>query len=184
MKADVPSKCKEFSFLVMNRQVWTAWKQSETARHRGEEESDRCVLCEERETTFHILYECETYSYRMWNEFEQIVNKILERGGEGQSIRLRIGAFQVMYGQKIIGLGKDHKWEKAILRSIMQIKSWIYQKRTLRMTGNRTNVVRFTRQRILGHLYIIQNRRISLLQFQGKNCECHTLLRDLLLEEV
>lgn len=178
--ADAPSTCKELGFLIMNRQVWTSVKQSATETFRGTEGNSSCLLCTENENTFHLLLECEAYAFKIWAFFEQAVNTALARDNDISPKRIRLGAFQILYGQKIVGV--NNTWDKVLRRCVLHTIKWIYCKRTLRLTGVISAAVRLTDQKILGHLILIQERIISLLQFQGKSTTRHELLKEILVD--
>ncbi len=80
---DIPSKTLENSYLVMNRQIWTNEK-SFLSRQRGMEErvNDNCKLCEQKENTMHLLFECKKYSELLWALTESIVKEAI-RAEEG-----------------------------------------------------------------------------------------------------
>lgn len=180
LTADVPSKYKELGFLIMNRQVWTSVKQSATDRHRGENSVDTCMLCGEKETTFHMLLECEKYALRIWQLFEEVVNRAFREGSHFNGLRMRIGAFQILYGQSIVGASGS--LDKAIFRSILHTLHWLYSKRTLRLTGSINPGMRLTDNRLKGHLILIQDKIISLLNFQNKNADLHEQIRQTLVD--
>jgi hypothetical protein len=61
-KAPVESKCKFFSWLLLQNKLWTA---DRLARH-GSQANTICKLCHtHQETTFHIAAQC-TFSTALW----------------------------------------------------------------------------------------------------------------------
>ena len=169
MRADVPNNCRELGFLILNRQLWTSLKQSETDRNRGEISSEKCQLCDEPENTFHLLVDCEAYARRIWIRLEEALNAVAQIKDRGREMRLRLGSFQILYGCKVEGIAGS--WDKVFQRSILHTLQWIYNKRTMRLTGRTNANLTITDSRILGHLILIQDKIISLLRFQNKQID-------------
>jgi hypothetical protein len=63
-KMDISSKTLENSYLVMDRQVWTNKNNffSRNGGQGGEHLDDSCKLCENKESTMHLMFEGGNYS--------------------------------------------------------------------------------------------------------------------------
>jgi hypothetical protein len=134
---DILSKTLENSYLVMNRQIWTN-EPSFLSRQRGMEEraNDNCKLCDRKENTMHLLFECEKYSEPLWALTESIFKEAIraEEGEGGTDHNFRLHAFfMVLYNIK----GDiPSEYCKIIMIIIQEIKRSIVYRRYQRETAN------------------------------------------------
>jgi hypothetical protein len=166
---DIPSKTLENSYLVMNRQIWTNEK-SFLSRQGGaiERVNDNCKLCERKENTMHLLFECEKYSEPLWALTENVIrNAILaeEREG-GTDYNFRLHAFMVLYN--ITG-GIPNKYCKIIMIVIQEIKRNIVYRRYQRETASTGGAILYPTERLAAHLTITLQKIFSLRKYQGKS---------------
>ena len=139
-------------------------------------------MCDEPENTFHLLVDCEAYARRIWIRLEEAINAVAQIKDRGRELRLRLGSFQILYGCKVEGIAGS--WDKMFQQSILHTLQWIYNKRTMRLTGRTNPNLTITDSRILGHLILIQDKIISLLRFQNKQTDHHQAIRDFLIEKL
>jgi hypothetical protein len=168
-KMDIPSKTLENSYLVMNRQIWTNEK-SFLSRQRGliERVNDNCKLCERRENTMHLLFECDKYSEPLWALTENILRKAIqaEEGEGGTDHNFRLHAFIVMYN--ITGCIPS-KYCKIIMIVIQEIKRSIVYRRYQRETASTGGAIIYSTERLAAHLTITLQKIFSLRKYQGKS---------------
>jgi hypothetical protein len=168
-KMDIPSKTLENSYLVMNRQIWTNEK-SFLSRQGGaiERANDNCKLCERKENTMHLLFECEKYSEPLWALTENVIRSAIlaeEREG-GTNYHFRLHAFMVLYN--ITG-GIPSKYCKIIMIVIQEIKRNIVYRRYQRETASTGGAILYPTERLAAHLTITLQKIFSLRKYQGKS---------------
>jgi hypothetical protein len=79
-KVDIQSKTLENSYLTMNIKVWTNVKRY-NSRADQEAKEGRCKICNDRENTMHLMFECERYSEPLWNTLETVVKRHIAING-------------------------------------------------------------------------------------------------------
>jgi hypothetical protein len=97
-KVDIQSKTLENSYLTMKSKVWTNEKRYKSGADQ-EVQKGRCKLCNDRENTMHLMFECERYSESLWNTLETVVKNTLKSMGddENMAMEIRRHAYIVMY---------------------------------------------------------------------------------------
>ena len=55
---------KSINFKILNRTLLTASK----AYKYNIRETDKCIKCNEKEDTTHLLIDCDNYAYNIWTE--------------------------------------------------------------------------------------------------------------------
>ena len=100
---DISSKTLENSFLVINQQTWTNLKQhiSTMDREAGPDNA-ACGLCNVRENTMHLLFDCEKYSEPLWHELGNVINLDIEMQNPGGN-RVELQAHNILYNLDIAG---------------------------------------------------------------------------------
>ena len=180
-RLNLPSKTLENSFLLMNRQIWTNAK--EALMDRGEEGDEErggvngaeCGLCQGRENTMHLMFECEEYSEKIWAQLGKAVTEMLaeEAGREGGSpANIRLHAFQVLYNINKAPIPRKHS--KQVNEVIQEVKRSLVHRRYVRCTGG--NRVRYNAQRISSHLLIALKKLVGFRKYQGRNADTVTAL--------
>jgi hypothetical protein len=165
-KMDMASKTLENSFLLMNRQIWTNQKRSLSTAGQEEMQDSACKLCGRQENTMHLMFECEKYSEPLWETLEMVVGETMRhRAGDNNANRIRMHAFMVLYN---INDYLPNAYVKSITVLIQEIKRNIVFRRYKRETGNNA-IIRYDRNRLLGHILITVRKLISLRKYQGKN---------------
>ena len=114
----------------------------------------------------HLMFECEKYSEPLWETLEMVVGETMRhRAGDNNANRIRMHAFMVLYN---INDNLPNAYVKSITVLIQEIKRNIVFRRYKRETGNNA-IIRYDRNRLLGHILITVRKLISLRKYQGKN---------------
>jgi len=179
---NIPSKTKEISNNILNRQSWTNPKQNWVNRNRGLDmdgdgtSDDTCKLCGKIETTQHIILECEEYSEGLWESLEKAFAKVFQEN-------IRLHCFNIMYNQPVGRV--PSKFLDVVDAIIQESKRFILHKRYMRETNpNLANII-YNERRIHAHIIIITNKVKSLRKYQGLgNNEIFEQLNSFLNERV
>jgi hypothetical protein len=164
-----------FNFAALNRTVWTEKKQSLSGNAGGGRQNEpivngTCDLCGNIEDTAHILADCNSYSYRLWERFNTHLTTAC-RMHKPDNPPIRISFHNIMYFTPIHSLPKE--FTTRILALLIEIKRDIYVKRTERCTSNeqaggRVGGRLYTDQRIDMHISIVCYKLIQLFKVKGK----------------
>ena len=73
---DLPSRTIENSFNILNCQIWTNQKEKWKKSVRGEDSSNKCMLCGVVENTMHLLFDCPEYPELAWDALKDALNLI------------------------------------------------------------------------------------------------------------
>jgi hypothetical protein len=167
MNWKLSSKTRETAFLILNRQTWTAQKESWANRGAGGDPvQDSCGWCGEIENTQHLLFECDIYSARLWNMLQEVINLTMDEDGDNHH-HITLHSYNIMFNMQIAGALRA--WGNQVNILIQEIKRNIIYRRYKRCTGNVNGNVNYDRPRLAAHLLIVVRKLISLRQYQGLN---------------
>ena len=173
-RRNLPAKTLEHSYLILLRQIWTNQKQNIVESYRGNDDptSPNCDLCNQVETTEHLLFNCPRYASILWEHIDNIQRQIILRMGLTSG---HIHMFNIMYSVSTKTIA--HQFSASLDLILFETKRLIIKKRVQRLTTTRTNV---TDQRVLQHLYICVQSLQLFMQYQGKNVDFIIEFLDLL----
>jgi len=166
---NIPSKTREISFNILNRQSWSNQKQFWVNKNRGIDLEDegasngKCKLCGKVETTQHLILECEEYAEGVWENVGRLGSEVFKEN-------IVIHCFDVMYNQPVRKI--PSKYIDTVDAIIQEIKRFIIQKRYMRETNTNLANIIYNEIRINAHILIIISKIRSLRRYQGlKNNE-------------
>jgi hypothetical protein len=146
----------------MNRQIWTNKKQYLSAGNTERVVNEKCNLCDQVETTMHLLFECTKCAEPLWNIVEETINALKDHTTP-QAPLYRTHSFLVIYN---INDGQiSNQYAPQIMSWIQEIKRDLIYRRYKRCTGR---MIHLDRSRLAGYLIITISKMISLYKFQGK----------------
>jgi hypothetical protein len=161
-KLNISSKTLTNSFNIMNRQIWTNKKQYLSAGNTERVVNEKCNLCDQVETTMHLLFECTKCAEPLWNIVEETINALKDHTTP-QAPLYRTHSFLVIYN---INDGQiSNQYAPQIMSWIQEIKRDLIYRRYKRCTGR---MIHLDRSRLAGYLIITISKMISLYKFQGK----------------
>ncbi len=161
----------------MNRQIWTNLKQQ--LSRIGDNQNPQCLLCEQVENTHHLLFECETYSSKIWENLGFLINRLLSR--KGLDIRIQFHAFNVLYNNDFVGI--DSNINDQLLYLIQEIKRNIVYRRYVRSTLPNNFNIRYNDRKIYSHIVINLDKTIYQLTIMGGNATTLQEIRELAIEQ-
>ena len=159
---DLPSRTIENSFNVLNCQIWTNQKEKWKKSVRGEDSSNKCMLCGVVENTMHLLFDCPEYPELAWDALKDALNLISDTEN-----RISIHMFNVMYNTNIRNILE--KMQKQVELLIQEFKRSIIFKRYARCTNANLNNIIYDKDRICAHWIILCKKLISYRTYQGKD---------------
>ena len=180
--ACISSKTKEIAFLIMNRQIWTNEKQEKTSINRGEIDAEiRCGLCNNTESTQHILFSCTRYSVEYWEIFSEIVSKWIKKE-KAEHPTFYIHLYNIMYNTEIKSI--PDKYRKITAQIIQESKRDMLYRRYKRCENPKLNNIRYNRVKTLAHIMLTVKKIFHFYEYTNKNTELIDNLLETLKDEV
>ena len=159
----IPSKTKELAFQVLNRTLWTNNK----AFKSGMRDSPDCKFCGQIETQEHLLFQCEHYSSKLWDELGRVLTTALAQLNNEYVPRVQFTPAHIVFNKQhpsIMLHVKDPIGIKILILLVQETKREIYFRN---QTTPHLRPIPVHRTRILAHLLSITKKLKQLLLYQG-----------------
>ena len=144
LKMPLSTIYRSFNFQILNRTLFTAEKAFKCRIN----DNDKCIKCNDKEDTSHLLIDCDNYAYIIWTELNSCVKIISTNAKESISWK------NIIFHKTIKGIEKEDMQQLLILIQILKFS--IYSKRK--------EIFRFSEIRIRAHLISSANSTINLLE--------------------